>query len=477
MARNRSRLLTGVLLLGVVTSLTSGISGAAAEGLECSSFNQSLLQRVKPSTGANLLTRSSREAANAALHYGYTVDKGVLVDVAGVDGIGLGAVVRLYRSGDFVWASEGPDADAFIAQGYERQSSEFFAASAPTACLVPVFRLDRDGTHRMATTSGKDALVAEGWTDEGVVFYAAPDPEGSPAPDPADTKFSVAVLPDTQMEMLRAADTKFRNRATWLADNKAALDLRYALQVGDLVNWGNVDRSQFAKASADIQPLEAAVPWAGAIGNHDTAAVCKGGSACPGARASATVRDTTAYNEAFPVSRFPNMGGEFEPGKVDNAYQTFSAGGVEWLVLSLELWPRASAVTWAQSVVASHPSHNVIVLTHSYLDANGSISTSNGGYGATSPQYLFDHLIKTYPNIKMVLSGHVGTSASRIDKGVNGNKIVSILQTFHSGRTNPVRLVEIDTAAGTVNSRVYAPFSNTSYPEYKTSAAGLTFVR
>ena len=92
-----------------------------------------------------------------------------------------------------------------------------------------------------------------------------------------------------------------RNRSTWLAANKAALDLRYALQIGDLVNWGNVAPSQFTKASEGMKPLEAAVPWAGAIGNHDTAAVCAGGSACPGANTSATVRDTTAYNQAFPV--------------------------------------------------------------------------------------------------------------------------------------------------------------------------------
>ncbi len=61
--------------------------------------------------------------------------------------------------------------------------------------------------------------------------------------------------------------------------------------------------------------------------------------------------------------------------------------------------------------MAAHPDENVIVLTHSYLEADGSISQSNGGYGATSPQYLYDNLIKVYPNIKFVLSGHVGISA------------------------------------------------------------------
>ena len=74
----------------------------------------------------------------------------------------------------------------------------------------------------------------------------------------------------------------------------------------------------------------------------------------------------------------------------------------------------------------------------------------------------------------MVLSGHVGQAAVRTDTGVTGNKVVSFLQTFHS-TTNPVRLVEIDTATGTVTSRVYAPQTDTSYPEYSTSTSGMDF--
>jgi hypothetical protein len=288
--------------------------------------------------------------------------------------------------------------------------------------------------------------------------------------------FSIAVIPDTQNEVLSSSDTRMRNRSTWLADNKASLDLRYVMQIGDLVNWGNVAPAQFTKASEEMRPLEASLPWAGAIGNHDTAAVCEGGSACPGANTSATVRDTSAYNRSFPVSRFGNLGGTYEPNKIDNAYATFQAGGVDWLVLTLELWPRTGAVNWAKSVVQTHPNHNVVVVTHAYLEADGSISSSNGGYGANSPKYLYDNLIKSYPNIKLVLSGHTGQSASRTDVGASGNKILSLLQTYHSGTTNPVRLVEIDTVAGSITSRVYAPYTRTDMGD-RTATSGMTFVR
>ena len=118
----------------------------------------------------------------------------------------------------------------------------------------------------------------------------------------------------------------------------------------------------------------------------------------------------------------------------------------------------------------------MIVQTHAYLESNGSISQSQGGYGSTSPQFLYDNLIKQYPNIKLVLSGHVGDAAIRTDTGVNGNKIVSMLQTFHSV-TNPVRIVEIDTSAGTMTSEIYAPGTNTEYPQFTTSTSGLKFVQ
>lgn len=80
---------------------------------------------------------------------------------------------------------------------------------------------------------------------------------------------------------------------------------------------------------------------------------------------------------------------------------------MDWLVLTLELWPRVEAVQWARGVVAAHPRHNVIINTHAYLTADGSIA-QNSDYGVSSPQYLYDNLVKVYPNIKMVFSGHVG---------------------------------------------------------------------
>lgn len=471
-----------VSVFGLTAPATTAL---AAETPSCSSFQVDLLQVVRPASGVNLLTKWEVEADVAKDVYGFSSDQGVLAEVAPTRGTGLVAVYRLYKNGDFVWATEGEDADALVDEGYLRQFVDFYAATADSDCLSPITRYKRGSVHRVGA-GDPAALLAEGWVKEKVAFYAktgeaAPEPQPEPEPEPpagdpnADTKFSIAVLPDTQNEFTSNSDTRFVNRANWLSKNKSSLDLRYSVQVGDLVNWGEAVPAQFTKASNDLKALEAVTPWAPVVGNHDTGAVCIGGSACPGQNANIAVRDTTGFNQAFPVSRFPNLKGTFEAGKVDNSYQIVSAGGVQWLVLSLELWPRPAAVEWAKGVVARNPQANVIVATHHYLDPDGSISGSNGGYGSTSPDYLYKNLIRVYPNIKMVLSGHVGSSAERVDTGVNGNKIVSLLQCYHSS-SNPVRLVEIDTAAGTVASKVFAPQANSYFTDDATSTGGMSFI-
>jgi hypothetical protein len=302
----------------------------------------------------------------------------------------------------------------------------------------------------------------------------------APGPTPAaaaavDTTFSFAVLPDTQQEVLSATDTRFANRTNWLVAQRSALDLRFVTHSGDVVNWDTADHAQYARAAAAVRPLSAAgIPWTLAVGNHDTAAVGPGGGAADPSRTRQLVRDTRTTNAYLPN---PGLTGRFEAGRVDNGYATYDAGGLHWLVLTLELWPRRAAVDWARSVVAAHPHHNVIVVTHDYLDATGGIEQS-AQYGETSPQYLWDNLVKVYPNVRLVFSGHVtGTVAYRSDTGTNGNPVRSFMQSFHDNRTNPVRLVEVDTAANTLRTRVYAPATNTWYPDAERSLTGLAWVR
>ena len=81
-----------------------------------------------------------------------------------------------------------------------------------------------------------------------------------------------------------------------------------------------------------------------------------------------------------------------------------------------------------------------------------------------------------YPNVRMVFSGHVGTAARRVDRGVHGNRVASFLNTFHS-RTNPVRLITVDTRTNSVRTWIYAPKTGTRYPEHDAALASMNWLR
>lgn len=483
-----SRLHLALAALALGASLSSGQALAAPD---CDALSKPIHHRVNPGNQANLLTPWQSEADNAAVRYGFTDDRGTPFKASWVSAPGLVAAHRLYKpgTGDFVWISKPAEiAGAVAVFGYVDQGPNFYVSPEAASCAQPVHRFLKGAKHRHAVTQAdRDALVAAGWTYEGISFYARVDA----APDPVDTRFSIAIMPDTQNESQASEDRqnrnwndfRFRGRAQWLADNKTDLDLRFVLHAGDVTNWGERDEHQYTVISSGLQPLEtAAIPFSLTIGNHDTRAVgCPGGGACNGPGeppVPVLVRQTPLFNQYFNA-RYSNIGGRFEAGKVDNHYSLFEAGDAQWMVLVLELWPRQAAIDWAKGVVAAHPQHNVIVVTHSYLNSNGTIYDRNGGYGSTSPLHLFDELVSVYPNIRMVFSGHVGSAAARVDTGVNGNKIVSFLQTFHSpSGTNPVRIVEIDTAANSIDSYILSPATpNVDYSQFDKIESGMGFIR
>ncbi len=286
----------------------------------------------------------------------------------------------------------------------------------------------------------------------------------------ADTVFTIAHVPDTQNEVI-PDNPLMPERFRWLADQARALDLRFVVHSGDVVNWGVVEPAQFELASDATEILdELGVPYAYAIGNHDTAAVKVGGSAAPG-DVHANLRNTTAFNEAFPLERFANVRAVFEPNKVDNIVQSFSAGGVDWLVITHEMWPRQGVVDWMRRVAETHPRHNIIVNTHVYTDQMGRFQTT-GIYGDLTAQAVWDQFVSQYANIKIVFSAHYGSNAEHVGAnyseriGAHGNKVAQIMTAYHSPHQNHVRLLTIDTADDSISSSVFVSESTSAeHPE------------
>lgn len=215
----------------------------------------------------------------------------------------------------------------------------------------------------------------------------------------AQDTVQIAVIPDTQAETFKVS----AGRARWI-DRR---DFDAVVHVGDVTDWGARSWGQFRRAQRWMGMIDA--PKAVAAGNHDTGAVGVGGSAYDPPRTGLLLRDTAAFNRAALGS--PTR---VRRGAVENSWTRINSN---WGVLTLEMWPRKGVVRWANRVIDRHPRMRWIVNTHTCLDRAGRIYSSHG-YGATSPAYLRDTLIRPNRAVRAVLCGHIGRTAVTYDHGV-----------------------------------------------------------
>lgn len=341
----------------------------------------------------------------------------------------------------------------------------------------------------------------------------APSPPTTPAPVPVpgdgDDAFTLVVLGDTQNEVYPDRTT-FGTRTAWLAAHKAAEDIRFVAQTGDLVSFGWRATGQYAVAAAAMKKLtDAGIPWQVTAGNHDTRAVGSdgvvgstglGGSAwvynslcrstdfgltptraCVTSDSNALLRRADELTQYLPVNPsgattsgvYTENAATAPNAKSFSSFATFGAAGREWLVLNLELWPRRDVMTWAQGVIASHPDHNVIIQTHDYLTGGGGIA-GNGGYGNLPATAIRDELVAPNPNVKLVLSGHEGLASAKTFT-YGDNKVVAYLGN-ESRSVGVTRLVDINVRTGVVSSRWWAGTADLdTAPSGRTSDSGFTF--
>ena len=315
-------------------------------------------------------------------------------------------------------------------------------------------------------------------------------------------KFTIAVIGDTQAET-QSYPALFNSRLQWLADNRASLNLKFVVQVGDLVQFDQPDgyplaypqpaHYMYTNADTGFDILDAVgVPYAICVGNHDTAVVggtdtgdwtgnCtynSGSVGCGEPWINIRITDTFSLPQFFPPNRFPDLQSVFESGKSDNCYHTFSAGGVDWLVVNNELNPRAAAFQWAKDVVAAHPNHNVIYITHSFMHNSGLMGKEGYVGDGVTPTEVRDQLLKVYPNVKMVYSGHVGSAANMLITGNSGNTVYCFVQNVFSANNAWTRTLEIDTSAGTIESTYFATNTGANWTSTPTNVtySGVSFV-
>lgn len=252
--------------------------------------------------------------------------------------------------------------------------------------------------------------------------------------------FRIVVLPDSQN-----ATEKFPEvldaTCDWIAQNRAKLNIQYVLHVGDMVERGS-DEKMWQNFDGSMKRLEkGGVPYVVTPGNHDFG------------KAPGVTNRLALFDKYFPVERFsklPSFGGNAPEGSVASSYHTFRAGGCNWLVIAMVFNPPDYILDWANQVIKAHPDHQVILLTHSYLEHRGR---------DVSGERIWNKLAKLHSNIQMVICGHLST-VNYVDKGDQGNTVYQMLFDWQNPQSAEMNsycaVLEVDTDKGTITVTSYS---------------------
>jgi hypothetical protein len=263
--------------------------------------------------------------------------------------------------------------------------------------------------------------------------------------------FTIVVLPDTQIYTIegRNLERYFHDQTRWVRTHRAEYNIVGVIHNGDLINnepqlyqWGVADAAM-KRLETEEADLPDGMPYALAVGNHDNKLI-----------GDNTVLDTTKFNRYFGVDRFAGRAyyGGHHGTKNDNSWVTFSAGGQDFVVVSLmyDLEQDPAVLAWAHSIFAMHPNAFGILNTHYLL----------GAAGTFGPQAKLIHqALRDLPNVHLMTGGHVAAESRRADT-FEGHTIHSMLADYQ-GRTDGgqgyLRIWEFSPRSGSVSVRTYSP--------------------
>jgi len=192
----------------------------------------------------------------------------------------------------------------------------------------------------------------------------------------------------------------FVDQITWVIAQCPDL----VLLTGDLVddNVTGVYLPYWPAVQAGLARLTAAgIKWAAVPGNHDYLPL---------------LTRTTLINTYVPI---PSWLTPMTAGHVENTWGFVTLAGREWLVVCLEWTPSDAVVTWAAGVIDAHPDVSVMLVTHAWMNWNGtqlttaSVIASNPvlattpAEGQSAGAELWANLASTRSSVRLVLCGHV----------------------------------------------------------------------
>lgn len=268
--------------------------------------------------------------------------------------------------------------------------------------------------------------------------------------------FSFIILPDTQKYTMYNPHI-FKNQTEWIVKNRDLLHIKFVSHLGDIVQSGALENSEWEIASNSMSLIEAAnIPYGIIPRNHDVDAV------------DVSEAGFSKYNEVFPISRFNNkpwFGGNYH--EYQNNYQLITAGGIDFIIVNLEVDAADDVLEWAGNVLAKHIERKAIVTMHAYLSDTGErFQSPHFRTNGNSGEQIWQKLIKKQCNVFLVLSGHAHsgdgenrlTSTNDCEKPVE--QIVQDYQDRENGGNGLLRIYKFYPSKKELHISTYSPITN-----------------
>lgn len=226
-------------------------------------------------------------------------------------------------------------------------------------------------------------------------------------PNPYEYKTAsefIAVFGDIQYYTNSDYIRLFKHSLDWIEYVANDINILCTIHTGDITN--NNNPKQWAHFENAIRDFSKTIPFISNIGDHDY----------DWNGVLIYDRHSTYFSKytQFPIvtSRIEAV---FEPGRMENIVVRNEIHGERYDLLLLEFGPRKEVVEWAKNWVAAHPDIKYILMNHEYLASDGGRRTSGlkcelrlPSKSYTTPEELWNQLIKCHDNIAWVLCGHVG---------------------------------------------------------------------
>lgn len=274
-----------------------------------------------------------------------------------------------------------------------------------------------------------------------------------PLPAMPEEAFTLVIIPDTQAYLGKdckatpgskdpVSNPNLEAQINWIVEHREDQRIIFVSHVGDIVDKNNAEQWEVAKKHLDR--LRGEVPFSLTVGNHDMTS--KG--------------DARLFQQHFPAAGFtgyPWYLGSYDHSRPDqnvsannvNSAQLFSAGGLDFIHLSLECNAPDDVLAWADKLLREHAGRRALITTHMDLgvrekpkkeegfihDPKGRMTWTkiHGKRGNTGAQ-MWEKLYRKHANLAFVFSGDQSrtTALKLTSTGDHGQPVTAMLSDYLS---------------------------------------------